>query len=173
MTSSDEFPKLLDIALAEATELTAKTVKEHSLDQLAGWSLDEKAGRLLFADTKQRYAMMAAQAIGLYEPNSRQWRWAWSEASFPTHILQAAQHARSWGTANDVSLLSQPTATIDEAMAWKLAAFTARLVGWPGIYRGDGGPSLIYLAFAPTLEPLGAPEIISRFNLLPPPRKLS
>jgi hypothetical protein len=173
MTPSDEFSKLLDMALVEATELTAKTVKEHALDQLAGWSLDEKAGRLLFADAKQRYAMMAAQVVGLYDPNTRQWRWAWSDASFPVPLLQAAHRARSWGATNNVSWLTEPTITIDEAMAWKLAAFTARLVNWPGIYRGDGGPSVIYLAFAPTIEPLSGPEVISRFNLLPPPRKPS
>jgi hypothetical protein len=111
---------------------------------------------------------MAAQAIGLHDPSTNAWQWSWNDPSFPPHLVQAASHARDWGRHNAIAVLSEPTATIDETTAFKLTAFAARLVGWPGIYRGVGGPQIIYLAFAPTLNPQGGPDRVDPVALLTP-----
>lgn len=158
MTPQEAFPKLLETALAEATESTHRTMNEHGLQGLAGWALNEQRARLLFGDPAQRYAIMAAQAVGLYDAESRRWRWAWHEPGFPPHFVQAALHAREWGRLNSIPVLTEGESIISDDEAWRLCAFTARLVGWPGIYRGVGGPSVIFLAFAPTLNPDGGPE---------------
>lgn len=166
MTAASEFGKLLDLALAEAKTMTDEQMRLHKLDGLAGWSLDEARGRLLFGDPRGRYAIMAAQAIGLYDPAKQQWQWAWADQSFPAHLVQAAQHVRVWGQVNEIPLLTEPMQTIAEADAFRLTAFAARFIGWPGIYRGETKPQSIFLAFRSTLDPQGGPD---RVDPIAPP----
>lgn len=166
MTAANEFPRLLDLALTEAKQMTDEQMRLHKLDGLAGWSLDEARGRLLFGDPRGRYAIMAAQAIGLYDPVSQQWQWAWDDQSFPPHLVQAARHVRAWGQINEIPMLIEPLQKIPESDAFKLAAFAARFVGWPGVYRGESKPQSIFLAFNSTLDPQGGPD---RLDPIAPP----
>ncbi|CAN5204365.1 hypothetical protein BH11PLA2_BH11PLA2_18880 [soil metagenome] len=159
--TAEDFDQLLGIAVREATEMTAKTVADHALGALAGWSLDEAKARLLFADKDGRGAMMAAQVIGFYQPTSKTWEWAWSDASFTPHLVKAVQHVREWGLSQGNTTLTTPLITIDDAMAWKLAAFTTRFIDWPGVYRATGGPKDLFIAFAPTLTGHGANDPVT------------
>jgi len=162
MTASEAFPAVLDAAAREATAMTQHLIQLHSLHTQSGWSLDESRGRLIFDKIT-----FAAQVVGHFEDG--QWNWGWQDPLFQPSLVQAASHVRGWGQTNDISLLTEPTHAIDEATAWKLAAFTARLVDWPGIYCGGAGRGALYLTFAPTADPRGGPDRVvpKGLNVLP------
>jgi hypothetical protein len=160
MADAAEFARLLEIAHREASVMSRKVVEDHALGTLTGWSLNEPRGRLMFADHAGRGAVMAAQVVALYEPKSQTFQWAWDDATFPPDLVRAVKFARAWGHANSIAMLTTPLQVLDDEVATQLTAFTARLIDWPGIYRGVGGVKEIFLAFAPSRNPAGGDDRI-------------
>ena len=148
MTPTTEFPKLLDLALAEVQVNTRELVQKLQLASYAQWGLDEQNARLVFSNPGANPLAIAMQVIGSYDPKQLVWRWAWSLGTLPTNALRAANATREWGQTQEIELLTTPSASADEADCWKLTAFAARLTGWPAMYRGQTESGFLYLAFA-------------------------
>ena len=148
-TPADEFPTLLDLALAEVQAGTRRLMDEHRLAEQPGWALDEEHGELSFGGGRR----FVAQVAGLFVPAAGVWKWAWAEPSFPPAMVRAAANARGWGQANGVPALTTPTGAATEDVCWKLAAFAARLVGLPAVYRGAMPDATFFIAFGP--RPVG------------------
>jgi hypothetical protein len=148
MTPTDEFPKLLDLAMAEVQQNTRELVDRNSLAAFRQWAFDERTGRLSFQNPGVDEFVVPAQLLGFWNPADSRWQWAWSDSTLPPHAVRASAAARDWGAAHAVTLLTASTSSAEEPLAWKLAAFAARLTGWPAVYRGSSGARFQYLAFA-------------------------
>lgn len=148
MTPTTEFPKLLDIALAEVLPMTRALVAKHGLDKFAEWHCDDVNGALIFRNPGVDEFAVPYQLIGTHHPAESLWRWAWDDAAVNAHFVRSAEKVRDWGQAQSIELLTAPTTFADETLAWKLTAFAARLTGLPGIYRGQSGPRVLHFAFA-------------------------
>ena len=162
-TAVTEFPKLLDLALAEAQEGTRELVSKYQLDQIANVRLNLALGSLIFGDE----ASFDVQVVGSFDAASGFWRWAWGDPNVPRSLGLAAAHAKAFGKANEIVALTNSPNVATEADGWRWTAFAARLIEWPAIYRLplDTGP-LLFLAFRPTVP-------LSETGLIAPPRPQS
>jgi hypothetical protein len=127
-TPSSEFPKLLELALAEAKAGTQELVDQYQLAGKHSFRLEPDRGRLGFGT----------------------WRWEWADGSLPREVGLAAAHAKAFGEANEIDVLTSPASPATEADCWRFAAFAARLINWPAIYRAPLPSGLIvFVAFRP------------------------
>jgi hypothetical protein len=147
MTPTDEFPKLLDLAMAEVQQETQRVMAAYALTHYPQWGYDERNALLTFADGRNQ-VVADAQLAGFWYPADARWQWGWFDQKLPEAVSRAARAVRGWGEANGVALLTDPAPAADETLAWKLTAFTARLTGLPAVYRCQSGPRFLYLAFA-------------------------
>jgi hypothetical protein len=146
MTPASEFPKLLDLALVECQTVTRELLAKHELATYASWSLDVENARMLFQHASGKTFGASIQIIGTLTGTT--WEWAWASLEWPSRLTQIAAEARGWGATNSVSLLTEARMNIDEVMAWKLTAFSARHYGWSAIYRGQSQDNrFVFLTF--------------------------
>lgn len=148
LTPTTEFPKLLDLAMAEVQQSTHELFTEHGLDQFAEWQCDDVNGALIFRNPGVDQLAVPYQLIGSHHPAESLWRWAWDDYTVNANYTRSAITARNWGLAQGIDLLTAPTTFADATLAWKLTAFAARLTGCPGIYRGQVGNRILHFAFA-------------------------
>ncbi len=148
MTPTTEFPKLLDLALAEVQQSTRELLAKHSLDQFPQWEHDATNGAIIFRTPGVDEYAVPAQLIGYHHPAQSLWQWAWDDPTVPSDFRRSAVTARNWGATQNIEVLTAPTLFADEPLAWRLTAFAARLTGCPGIYRGESGLRFLYFAFA-------------------------
>lgn len=146
MDATTEFPKLLDLAMAEIQTSTRELVERHNLAGYSGFEVDEPAGRLTFVDGGRRLSV-PVQFLGYFHADDAEWQWAWSDPSLSESITRAARAAREWGVANDIALLVRTHRGAVEEGCWKLAAFAAKLTGWPAIYRCPLANRFLFVAF--------------------------
>ncbi len=146
MNPTTEFPKLLELAFAEIQAGTRELVERHRLGDYPGFEFDEPNARLVFVDGPKRLAV-PAQILGYFFPANSQWQWAWSDTSLAEGITRSAREARAWGEANDIALLTRTHRGAVEDGCWRLAAFAARLTGWPAVYRCPFANRYLYVAF--------------------------
>jgi hypothetical protein len=148
MTPTTEFPKLLELALAEVQANTQQLVQKYQLANYAQWMLDEPNARLVFTSPGMPELALAVQVLGMSEPSKLIWCWGWAIDTLTPQLLRAATITREWGKANEIDILSRPTVDADEPECWKYAAFSTRLSGWAAMYRGQTSNGFLYLAFA-------------------------
>ena len=146
MNPTTEFPKLLDLALAEIQASTGELIARHGLAGYAGFEIDEPDARLTFIDGPRRLGV-PVQFLGYFHAGESEWQWAWSDPSLSETVTRAARAAREWGVANDIALLVRTHRGAVEEGCWKLAAFAAKLTGWPAIYRCPLANRFLFVAF--------------------------
>lgn len=146
MNPATEFPKLLDLALAEIQDGTRALAGKYGLAGFAGFEIDERTARLTFVDGARRLGV-PIQLLGWHRPDAPAWQWAWSDSTLPANLTRGAAEARGWGEANQIPALTQAEFGADEPACWKLAAFAARLSGWPAVYRCPVGERFLFVAF--------------------------
>jgi hypothetical protein len=146
MTPTTEFPKLMEIALAEIQSGTRELVERYALANYPGFEIDEPNARLVFVNGPNRLAL-PAQMLGYHVPDRNEWQWAWSDPSLSVKVTRSARAARSWGEANEIALLARTHRGAVEDGCWRLAAFAARLSGWPALYRCPFANRYLYVAF--------------------------
>lgn len=146
MDPTTEFPKLLDLALAEIQLGTRELVERHGLAGYAGFEIDEPTARLTFVDGPRRLSV-PVQFLGYFQADVSKWQWAWSDPSLSEGITKCARAAREWGAANDIALLTKTHRGAVEDGCWKLAAFAAKLTGWPAVYCCPLANRFLFVAF--------------------------
>lgn len=143
-TPTEEFPKLLDLALTEAKEGTQELVDKYQLATKPNFRIEPDRGRLAFGD-----AEFEMQVVGALDSKGT-WCWEWADGSLPREVGLAAAHAKAFGEANDIDVLTSPSSPATEVECWRYAAFAARLIDWPAIYRAPLPSGLIlFVAFRP------------------------
>ena len=145
-TAASEFPKLLDLALAEVQAGTKELISKYQLESFDKVRLDLAYGQLIFGDDLR----FDIQVVGSFDAVSGVWRWGWSDPNVSRSIGLAAAHAKGFGKANEIVALTNSLNIATEEDSWRWTAFAARLIDWPAIYRLplDTGP-LLFLAFRP------------------------
>ena len=144
-TPTEEFPKLLDLALAEAKEGTQELVDKYQLASKPNFRIEPDRGRLAFGDIE-----FEMQVVGALDAAKGMWRWEWADGSLPREVGVASAHAKAFGEANEIDVLTAPSSPATEAECWRYAAFAARLIDWPAIYRAPLPSGLVlFVAFRP------------------------
>ena len=101
--------------------------------------------RAIFGDVE-----FELQVVGAFDAPRGSWRWEWADVSLPREVGLAAAHAKAFGEANEIDVLTAPASRATEADCWRYAAFAARLIDWPAIYRAPLPSGLIlFVAFRP------------------------
>ena len=145
-TPSSEFPKLLDLAAAEAQAGTQELIEKFKLHEFNTVSLDLHVGRLNFSPEVR----FDVQIIGSFDPKSAYWLWAWADRAIPNSLIRAAEHAHGFGKANEIQPLTTDRIKSSDVECWLWTAFATRLVKWPGMYRMpiDSG-HIVYMSIKP------------------------
>jgi hypothetical protein len=135
--TDEEFERFVQAAMAELSRKQDRLTAEFGLGGYARWDLDQKTETLAFFDEGGRKAVRADVInIGSYASNSGTWKWAWSNESVRPHARRKAEPLKQLAAMTGFHIFTEQAAiSVDENMAWELAAISARHLDALGVYR--------------------------------------
>ncbi|OAN65994.1 hypothetical protein A7X12_13800 [Sphingomonas sp. TDK1] len=128
--------------IARKTDIFQHMVGEEAFD----WSVDLDLGVIMF--TAASYVATApVQVIGTYNRRDGTFLWGWDHPSIPESRRADAKLARQFGEVHGLSRYTTRKVSCSETEAWQFTAVASYLAGATGTYRGNSGPTLIYMTF--------------------------
>lgn len=129
-----EFDAYLATALDELKKKQNYLETEFGLGRYERFFMDYEKLELQFLSGDQVTLAFAITPVGSHVPEKNSWRWSWGNASLPEHVRQKAATVQKLYDISRLDVFKQPTAAIDEAMAWEFVALSAKAVGAMGVY---------------------------------------
>jgi hypothetical protein len=149
--TDEEFERFVQSAMAELSRKQDRLTAEYGLGGFARWDLDEQTETLAFFDAGGRKAVRAdVIQIGSYSSNSGTWKWAWSNERALPHVRKKAEPLKQLAALTGFHMFAEQAAmSLDENMAWELAAISARHLDALGVYRAPSAsrPLASFLGF--------------------------
>jgi hypothetical protein len=135
--TDEEFERFVQGAIAELSRKQDRLTAEFGLGGYARWDLDEEAETLAFFDATGRKALRAEVIqIGSYASNRGTWKWGWSNDSVLPHVRKKAEPLKELAVVTGFHMFAEAAAmSVDEHLAWELAAISARHLDALGVYR--------------------------------------
>jgi hypothetical protein len=133
MTDS-EFDTYLATALDELKKKQDYLEAEFGLGRYERFFVDYEKLELQFLNGEQVALSFAITPVGSHVPEKNSWQWSWGNKSLPEHVRQKAAAAQKLYDISGMDVFKQPTAAIDEAMAWEFVALSAKATGAMGAY---------------------------------------
>ena len=145
-----EFERFVQSAMTELSQKQDLLSAQYRLGHYARWELDQETETLQFFDAAGRKALRAEVThIGSYASNSGTWKWAWSNDGVLPHVRAKAEPLRQLAAVTGLHVFAEhATMSVDENMAWELAAISARHLDALGVYRAPSSsrPLATFLA---------------------------
>jgi len=145
-----EFERFVQSAMSELSQKQDLLTAQYRLGHFARWHLDQETETLEFFEASGRKAVRAEVThIGSYASNSGTWKWAWSNDGVLPHVRKKAEPLRQLAAVTGLHVFAeQATMSVDENMAWELAAISARHLDALGVYRAPSSshPLATFLA---------------------------
>jgi hypothetical protein len=135
--TDEEFENFVQAAIADLSRKQERLSAEYNLGGCARWELDEQTETLAFFDAGGRKVVRADVIhIGSYASSSGTWKWTWSNDSVMPHVRRKSEPLKELAALTGFHLFAEPSAmSVDENMAWELAAICARHLAALGVYR--------------------------------------
>jgi hypothetical protein len=135
--TDQEFERFVQAAILELSQKQDWLTAEYGLGGYARWDLDEETGTLAFFDAGGRKTVRAdVIPIGSYASNAGTWQWAWSNQSILPDARKKAEPLKELAAVTGFPMFAEGAAiSVDEHMAWELAAVGARHLDAVGVYR--------------------------------------
>jgi hypothetical protein len=151
-----EFEDFVQAAIADLSRKQDRLAAEYNLGGCTRWELDEPTETLAFFDAAGRKVLRADVIhIGSYASNSGTWTWTWSNHGVLPHVRRKSEPLKELAALTGFHLFAEPAAmSLDENIAWELAAICARHLAALGVYRAPASsrPLASFLAITDILR---------------------
>ena len=139
--------QFIERSYAALQNLQAVNDSSWKMQEAERWSVDQKAGRIMFVFRDGTTASAPVQVVGSFSPQNNSFMWAWANPSLDERLTRASRAAKAWADANSVSKWANRSFPSSEAEAWEITAVAARLDGAMGAYRAPTGGPVVFLVF--------------------------
>ncbi len=146
--TEEEFDRLLLDCAQELKHKQALLDEHYALSHLGRWQLDQEKGILAFFDTDGSHRVsFAVVPIGTFSTAMETWKWGWANSHLPQSLRAKAEPLKAIYERTDFDLFVNPEEfSVDEGMAWELAAIAVRHLGAIGCYRARNQQTYLFLA---------------------------
>ena len=111
------------------------------------WNLDQARAELSFVLADDRRWVVAAQIIGSWSRAEASWMWAWDNASLAAPSRERIAHVRDAARAHrGLAAFTKGAFGCGEAMAKELALHAALQMNARGVFLGDYGSGVVFIA---------------------------
>ena len=116
-------------------ERQSQMVRTFQFDRCDRFAVDLEQGQLVAECQGQAIATAEVIPIATYEPNSQEWRWAWSHRELPRHRRQQAMALQCLAETTGLQLFKAAQFTADRDLVWELTAMACEQLQSQGCYR--------------------------------------
>src|SRR5580692_6064556 len=151
-----EFGEFLASAVAELQLKQADLSDRLGFGQEGRWDFDQETQRLRLYDRADRLVVQADVIdVGSFAPQSRSWKWAWSNVSVLPALRERALKLKELEALTGLEMFGRSEAfQIDsEATAWELAAVSVMHLHALGCYRAPSPNGLMSFLAIMSVEP--------------------
>lgn len=143
-----EFNRLLAYCVEELKQKQHDLDLAYGLSAAARWQFEAEEGVLVFMDERgQALHRFSVTPIGTFAAQKDSWKWAWANGHLPQSLRGKAGRIKSLQAETDFDLFTNPDDfSVDEAMAWELAAISVQFLGALGCYRTPNRDTYLFLA---------------------------
>lgn len=126
---------------------------QFGLDRFTRWQLEQDASVLCFMTQDGRDQLrFRVTPIGTYARAQETWKWAWANAKLPQAVRERAEQLKALRDKTDYDCFADVEAfTVDDTMAWELAAASVATLDALGCYRAPNRDTWLFLALEAAL----------------------
>ncbi len=133
MEDSD-YQALMRSATAFTRSQNAATWEKWSLEELPRFDWDQDRGCISFSGSG-RTVIADIQFLGSCSKRAGTWMWAWANESIEGRMKKEVEEVRSFGTAKDISELTEAVLDGPIEMAWEMASLSCYILRSDMVYR--------------------------------------
>jgi hypothetical protein len=145
--NAEQFSEFRHEAIHELMNLNDRCEREFSISACPRWDYDFDRGTLTFSRDGVARVIASILVVGTTSETSATWLWSWANSHLPPGVTEAMKKVRSFGEAEGVAELTNPSAPDDEYLGWGLTAIAAKILGSRGAYRCPADNGFIYLVY--------------------------
>jgi hypothetical protein len=148
LTLSDALFDALDATRPRAH--AAQNEFQQAIQGFRQWNATQDRAELSFVLADGRSWAMRGQALGSWSKGEESWMWAWGNESIDPAFAAAAAAVRDGAKGRPgLAALTTPSFDAKQALAVELALHAAAVVGARGVFPGDFGAGIAYIAAMP------------------------
>lgn len=132
--TDQEFDAFLATAVSELQAKQRYLETEFALGSYERFFVDHERAALQFFRGDQVALSFSITEVGSHVPEKDSWRWAWSNSSLPEEVRIKASAVQRLYDITLFDLFRQPSASVDEAMAWEFVALSCKVLNALGAY---------------------------------------
>jgi hypothetical protein len=141
-----DYDRLLHEAVHELISANQAAHDNYGLGTFDRWDVDQETGLLVFSNTDRTPRVEAVVCyIGSFSLRSSTWLWGWANPSIREYLTRDLEAVRAYGRRRGLTDLIEPKLHCDEQYAWELSAFTFKILGGKGVYRGPTGSGYLFM----------------------------
>jgi hypothetical protein len=146
--NEEEFFQLLEQCSEELRHKQAIVEAQYGLRHLNRWHLDQNQQALLFLNTEGKVStQFPVTPIGTYSSSKETWKWAWANPFIAKPLQEKAAPLKALYEKTDFELFTDKEEfSVDEGMAWELAAISVQHLNAIGCYRAPNKETFLFLA---------------------------
>jgi hypothetical protein len=135
--TEEEFQLFLDEANEELRRKQDASKSEYGFGAYSRWRFEQSTAMIQFFDEEDVLCLEADIIdIGSYSPKTSTWLWAWANVSVLPELRRESAKLRGLRDITGCELFEDAqTFSVDEGMAWELAALAVKQLGAKGCYR--------------------------------------
>src|SRR5580700_4355636 len=129
--NAEQFSEFRHEAIHELMNLNDRCEREFSISACPRWDYDFDRGTLTFSRDGVARVIASILVVGTTSETSATWLWSWANSHLPPGVTEAMKKVRSFGEAEGVAELTNPSAPDDEYLGWGLTAIAAKIIVVP------------------------------------------
>ena len=145
--NAEQFSAFRHEAVHALMGLNDRCEREFNISSCPRWDYDFDQGTLTFSKDGVARVVASILVVGTTSETSGAWLWSWANSHLPPNVTEAMNKVRSFGEAEGLVELTNPSAPDAEYLGWGMTAVAAKILGSGGAYRCPGNNGFIYVVY--------------------------
>jgi len=131
----DEFDSFIETSFDNLEAKQSSLEEKYGLGHFDRYDLDVENEIITFSSSNGKRLKANFIPIGTFSPDKSSWMWAWNNQAFTGSLRAKSEKLQSLAELTGFEMFTNPTAEVDENMAWEMVAMSINVLESQGVYR--------------------------------------
>lgn len=142
----DEFESFIDTSIDNLEAKQSNLEEKYGLGYFDRYDLDVENEVITFSSSSGKRLKATFIPIGTFSPDKSSWMWAWNNQAFTDSLRAKSEKLQSLSDLTGFEMFTNPTAEVDENMAWEMVAMSIHILESQGVYRAPANDLCYFYA---------------------------
>lgn len=142
----DEFESFIDTSIDNLEAKQSNLKEKYGLGYFDRYDLDVENEVITFSSSSGKRLKATFIPIGTFSPDKSSWMWAWNNQAFTDSLRAKSEKLQSLSDLTGFEMFTNPTAEVDENMAWEMVAMSIHILESQGVYRAPANDLCYFYA---------------------------